>query len=195
MGSSPCAQCKARLGRTCCELPKSETPTFGLTLPEAARILKATGKPVSECFSIDYLTVEEYNEFVSKSAVFESLFAGSMRLRLNVVPDAQDPETAHCVFLKKGEGCSLPVSVRPNTCRIYPFWFETRLVKGATKFELTIVNNLFPGPCFGKMLTKSDNEELLSLFNMDIESVTKVAKKLLLDAEAHSKAVLSRLRQ
>jgi len=179
------------MGRTCCELPAGETPTFGVTYPEAIRASKASGVPVSKCFTVESLTKEEYADFIKKSEVFSKIFTKGLRVRLNVIPDG--PGNSCCVFLKKGEGCSLPKDSRPHVCRLYPFWFEASVSKGGNALGITIVNNLFSGPCYGKLLAKSG--ELLSLFNTDIDSLKSVASQLLVDAEAHAVMVKSKLRR
>lgn len=191
---SLCAECKHRIGMTCCELPVGETPSFGLTLPEVNRIIRYTGKSVASCFTVEELTWEEYQEFVKKSDIFSQVFANQTRVRLSLTTDLE--ESIHpCVFLKKGEGCSLPENIRPHACRLYPFWFERKLEKGdeTDNASLTIVNGMFPGMCYGKMLSKargvsvSEGEALLHLFNTNEETLLSVVRQFIRDAHVHAK--------
>jgi Fe-S-cluster containining protein len=195
--SSTCAECKQCLGITCCELPIGETPTFGVTLPEVNRIIRHTDEKVSKCFTVEELTWEEYQEFVRKSDIFSQIFAGQARIRLNVVSEP-GASTSACVFLKKGEGCSLSVDVRPHICLLYPFWFERKLHKGdeTDTTSLTVVNGLFPGMCYGKILSKarnfaSEGQALLDLFNTNEAELLDVARKLLRDAHVHARLLKS----
>ena len=186
---SVCAECKKKIGSTCCELAKGQTPTFGVTLPEIGRILQVSNRAASSCFSVDHLTPEEYLYFVGKSDVFSQVFAGRRRFRLKVV-DSEDPALVKCTFLQKS-GCSLPLPVRPHSCRMYPFWFERRLAKGddTDPVYLTITNNLFPGVCYGKMMAKSDGLAMMNVFDTNKDELLKVAKAMLRDAHAHAKLV------
>lgn len=174
---NPCSRCKVAYGRTCCELPRGEIPTFGLTNPEVDRILSHVGKAFSDCFEVDDLTAEERREFVRKSKVLGDVFSGGKRIRLKI----RDNDTlAECVFLKSGEGCSLPENIRPHACRLYPFWFEEVLGKG-----LMVTSGLFSGPCYAKEFAKSGTH-LLSLFNTTKSKLLAVFRQLLADAAVHS---------
>jgi Fe-S-cluster containining protein len=167
-------------------------------LPEVNRIIRHTGKSVSSCFTVEGLTWEEHQEFVKKSDIFSQVFAGQARIRLNVLSEPGDSISA-CVFLKKGEGCSLPENIRPHSCRLYPFWFERKLEKGddSDGASLTIINGMFPGMCYGRMLSKargiskSEGEALLHLFNTNEEALLSVARKFLKDAYVHAKILKS----
>ena len=181
----PCGSCKARYGRSCCELPAGATPTFGMTLSEISRIAKSGYDP-SFFVTAEKLTPEEWMDFVRKSDVFAQLFAGRIRFRLNVSPSS--PGTSACVFLKKGEGCSLPVGVRPGSCRLYPFWFDRELVKGDGSDDISINSGLFVNNCYGHQLAKS-GIPLLNMFNTSVDELTAIARRLVDDSYAHAKSI------
>lgn len=148
---------------------------------------------VGKCFTVETLTWEEYQEFVSKSDVFSQIFAGQVRIRLNVETE-QGSTLSSCVFLRKGIGCSLPEDVRPHTCRLYPFWFERTLVKGkgSVPTSLTVNSNTFHSVCYGRVVAKSEANRLFGLFDTTEESLLSVAAKMLRDAYVHARLVKSR---
>jgi Fe-S-cluster containining protein len=178
--------CRSRYGLTCCELPKDQTPTFGVTLPEIDRVTNYLGRSASLYFVSEKLTSQEYAEFVKKSQVFEQVFAKGVRTRLLTVPHGD--HTA-CIFLTPGVGCSLEKSIRPNACRLYPFWFEPGLSK--SNKSLIITDGIMKGACHGRALAKSESA-LFKLMGTSEDECREVVQQMLRDAALHERMMYSK---
>ena len=113
-----CAVCHAKGTGCCLFIPGLESQMFGLTSGEIEAISNHTG------LSPDLFTVQDVagREFLDGLAsihpVFLNTMPGGQRFRLVLKSD-------QCFFLGR-QGCTLPNSVRPLFCRLYPFWFTPK---------------------------------------------------------------------
>ena len=116
--SSLCAQC-AGSGRTCCQ----RTRIF-LTAADAARIASATGKP-PESFCDHEIPDETPDACLALlDPVWSGILISGDRRRIV----AHRPN-GDCCFLD-ADGCVLDSETRPLLCRLYPFDYNNKTIKG-----------------------------------------------------------------
>lgn len=108
-----CQECSRVSEATCCQTEWGVT----VSLPEAAEIRAATGRPLMEWAHIEKLDDELVAELSSDP--FPFLFIGQRRL-LQLKQFKHDDS---CIFLRDGEGCTV-FNSRPAICKFYPFWYD-----------------------------------------------------------------------
>lgn len=162
-------------------MAKGDVPTMPLSVGDVKRISEHTGMDPGEFTKIDSVSPEEVDALSFGQPVFKSLLARGSRVRLRTV-DA-GPELDACVFLKKGEGCSLPTNARPTGCRMFPFSFNAQVAKSMKSSGL--VRHVVPEqPCLVNETAKSDAQALTLLGTSEAEMV-KLGQQREQDAYRH----------
>lgn len=161
-----CKNCKE--DTHCCVFKNNPGFTF-VSINDAKRIKKAIKKDYKEF--LDYSPLPKYIVKALKDcdpslegALRHGLIDNSRILRLKTIKK-------RCIFLDADNKCVI-YSVRPNICRIYPYW-AIRLENS----KLKVINHGENPQC--KVLKnnkKSDNKAILKVFN-DIEKEAKDYKQ------------------
>lgn len=176
-----CGECKLAFGRSCCELPKGTNPSMPLSLPEVSRIAKHTGKSTDEFVVMQDIDEDEFNSLATLGDAYRKSLTGHTLIRL-ATTDTDEPDTVACVFLKKGEGCTLPKEVRPHGCRLFPFVYNSRFAKSEGGGVVSIPP---PAPCLAHIAAAGDEAKLASLLETSHAQLTLIGRQRELDAETH----------
>lgn len=113
---SLCSRC-AGLGRTCCQ----DTQIF-VTLGDLRRLSAAAGD--GEFVEYAPPACEDYLCGIEYDAAWSRIFGPDGRRRVLAHLPGGD-----CRFLTRS-GCSLPEPARPLVCRLYPFDYNEKTIKG-----------------------------------------------------------------
>lgn len=111
-----CAACLRVKGSVCCEVAPGEKLAT-LLLADIERIEAATGIPRHRFVVREDLDPAERLAYETARPLYRGVFVGNVRWGLKARGGA-------CVFLERGEGCSLPAEARPMACRLYPLDFD-----------------------------------------------------------------------
>jgi uncharacterized protein len=185
---SVCARCPRVLGASCCEVAGDEGLAT-LTWVDVRRISAWLRRPAARFLEVEWLEEGEARDYEARRLLYRGYFrAGPRRLTLKRVAG---PERSHCVFLRPGQGCSLPADVRPTACRLYPF---EQLPDGRWSLQV----GRYGGPEAARGATDAclaveeskDMGDLLRLFGVTREDVENLGAQLAREVEEH--AVLTR---
>jgi Fe-S-cluster containining protein len=166
-----CRSCKN--ATHCCVFPKDRGFTF-VGVQDAKRIKDATGKEYAEFLEFSSLPKKLVQELKSEDPLLEGGLRYKQLDKKNRILRLKKKKNGECIFLTKGRRCGI-YSVRPNICRMYPFW-GVRLLDGTVK----IVGHDEPATCPAvrskESLTAQQTKELKSVFQR-IEKETKSYRK------------------
>jgi Fe-S-cluster containining protein len=176
-----CKTCKKDVH--CCNQSKSGFIFLGIT--DAEKIKKHTKKSYKEIIDCTPLPKKTINLLKNDDPGLEGYLRYS-QLKNNRLLRLKKKADGNCIFLDEKRRCSI-YSVRPNICRIFPFW-AMRLISNKIKIiehdaypECLIVKN----KDVEKTLSKKQKEEIKSLFKKiekeDIhykKNITSFMKKL-----------------
>lgn len=177
-----CARCPKALGRSCCEPGPGDALTT-LTRADVARIAAHTGLSERTFTESEWLTEAEAFDYETRRPIFAGYFRAEPR-RLTLAR-----RDGACVFHRKERGCTLPASVRPVACRLYPFepWPDgTVAIVPERHGSLTRAREA-GGACLA-VEEAGDLEELFGRFGTSAAQVRALAAALVDEVRAHARA-------
>ncbi len=179
-GASACSRCAARLGRSCCEAADDESLAT-LTWADVARIQTAT-----HLARTAFLQQEVFSE--AEARAYESLRPGWRGyFRQGMVRLTLARSQGACVFLDRRTGCSLPPSVRPTACMLYPFEpTDTADWALAVERDASVERALASGEPRCLAVEEADGRgALLRAFGQDAQSLEALRRRLRAEVRAH----------
>lgn len=178
----PCSRCPRVFGRSCCEPGPGDRLTT-LTLPDVERIAAHTGRASRTFVEEEWLTAEEALDFEAQRPAFRGYFAREPR-RLTLAQ-----RDGGCVFHTRDAGCTLPETVRPLACRLYPFapWPDGTLALVPERHGDLARARAEGGACLA-VEEAEDFEALLEAFGTSIEAVHRLGMQLTEAVHAHARA-------
>lgn len=139
----------------CCIFNKQSGFTF-LTIKDAKRIKKQTKKEYSEFLDYSPLSKKVLNYLKNDDPANEGTLRLS-QLDKNRILRLKTKNNGKCIFLNDQNRCEI-YDIRPNICRIYPFW-AIKLING----KLKVIEHDINSKCkIIKSLKKKDIDNILS---------------------------------
>ena len=164
---SVCGACAERGTLCCLTAPGEKLAT--LSFRDVRRIEEATGLGEHRFVEREQLDPMERLAYETFRPLYRGLFVGNVRLGLRA-------KRGGCVFLVRGQGCSLPLEARPLACRLYPFDYD---LAG----QLTLVD----APHCLAIDEACSERELLRMFGTSRRQLRNLRRQTLEEAAEHAR--------
>ncbi len=164
-----CKKCKKNIH--CCIFKNNSGFTF-IGIKDAERIKKTIKKDYS--YFLDYSPLPK--KIISAIKKDESYLEGALRysqIDKKKILRLKTKKQGRCIFLNDKGKCDI-YSIRPNICRIYPFWV-IRLNNGKLK---VIEHDINSGCSVIKSLNKKHTDLEKTLSKKEIKDIKKVVKDI-----------------
>ncbi|HVE84133.1 MAG TPA: hypothetical protein VND93_14850 [Myxococcales bacterium] len=174
-----CARCPRKLGRSCCEVEDSEHLAT-LTWADVDRIAAATSRAPRSFAEAEWLSTADARAYEQSRPLYTGYFARApARLTLKRRAGA-------CVFLRRGQGCSLGAEVRPTACLLYPFepWPDGSLSLQVDRFGSLEEARGASSSCLA-VEEAGSMEGLLAAFETTREEISSLSERLRAEVRAH----------
>jgi Fe-S-cluster containining protein len=181
--ASYCKDCKK--STHCCVFEKDNGFTF-LTPANAKLIHQTTGLPYSQFATYEPLSAKSIHALKTSDEVREGALRATQLDAKGRILRLKTKENGRCIFLQDNGRCGI-YAIRPNICRIYPFW-AMRLLDGNVK---VIRHDSIPTCPIIRSLEKKDSDVELTLSNKRITDVKALFADILEEQASYKKDIKS----
>lgn len=173
-----CVQCARSSRKGCCWAdPKTRSAaTFGISIADVTRIVKATDKKPNEFLDVERVTSELREDLSMGYPDLHRVMKGNIRLSLK--SDAE----GWCVLLGP-QGCTLTKEQRPRVCATYPSHYEIRMNNRVLVKSDALADS---GGCLALEKACGSPNKLYRILSTSERETRALSEKMHREAVAHS---------